>query len=156
VEAVVGIGGPALGTVGAIAMALLHVGLGLEPGSPSYELVRQLAWFGAINNLFNLLPFPPLDGGRISAALSPWLWIAGVAGLGVLIYTGYIPLYLAVLIAVSGFPRIVNTLRQRQARDNPYYNIPRVQSVIMGICYVSLAALLTGLFFLIGKSDMLG
>ena len=33
-------------------------------------------------NLFNLLPVPPLDGGRVAAAISPWVWVLGLGGLG--------------------------------------------------------------------------
>jgi Zn-dependent protease len=32
-------------------------------------------------HLFNLLPVSPLDGGRIVAAISRWLWIVGLVGL---------------------------------------------------------------------------
>jgi Zn-dependent protease len=155
VEAVVGIGGPALGTAGALVMVGLFLGLGLDPASDYHELVHALAYFGVVINLFNLLPFPPLDGGRISAALSPWMWLTGVAGLGLMLYYDQIPLYLAALLVFSGLPRIVNTLRARQVRNNPYYQIPTVQSVTMAICYVALAALLTGLVLWLRKPIML-
>jgi Zn-dependent protease len=155
VEAVVGIGGPALGTAGALVLVGIFLGMGFEPGSDSQELVHALAYFGVFINLFNLLPFPPLDGGRISAALSPWMWLTGVVGLGVLLYYDQIPLYMAALLIFAGLPRIVNTLRARQARNNPYYQIPKVQSVTMAICYVALAALLTGLLLWLKKPMML-
>jgi Zn-dependent protease len=154
VEAVVGIGGPALGTVGALVVFGLYVGLGLPPDSEYRELLHALAYFGVLINLFNLLPFPPLDGGRISAALSPWMWLTGVAGLGVLLYTGKIGLFFAGLILFMGLPRIINTLRDRQARNNPYYDIPRVKAVTMGIWYAGLATLLTALLVWLPKPWM--
>jgi len=156
VEAVVGIGGPAMGTAAALVAVGLYVGLGYPPMTDKYELVLSLAYFGVVLNLFNLLPFPPLDGGRISAALSPWMWLIGVVGLAVLYHHGRIPLFMIALLAFSGLPRIVNTLRNRAMRNDPYYQIPRVQSVVMGICYALLAGLLTGLILWLPQPALFG
>src|SRR5581483_949680 len=71
-EAWVGIGGPLLGTLGALACAWVYV----LTGNP---LLRGLAYTGFFLNLFNLAPIGFLDGGRIVTALSPWLWLAGAA-----------------------------------------------------------------------------
>src|SRR6185369_10020007 len=70
-EAIVGIGGPVLGTLGAGVTYLLY----LKTGS---YLMFRLAEFGFMLNLFNMLPVPPLDGGRVTAAVSPWIWITGL------------------------------------------------------------------------------
>src|SRR5205085_372286 len=58
VEAVVGIGGPIAGTVGALACYALYLGL---PDGSARMLTHQLAFVGFALNLFNLLPVPPLD-----------------------------------------------------------------------------------------------
>src|SRR5688572_16948495 len=79
VEAIVGIGGPITGTVGALACYGLY--LALPDGSPGQEMTKFLAYAGFLLNLFNLLPVPPLDGGRITAALNPKIWMLGVGGL---------------------------------------------------------------------------
>src|SRR5579883_2417175 len=63
-EAVVGIGGPVLGTVGAL-ICLAAYGYWGDP------LYRALAYSGFWLNLFNLTPILPLDGGRIVSAISP-------------------------------------------------------------------------------------
>jgi Zn-dependent protease len=147
VEAVVGIGGPALGTVAALVAVGLFLGLGLEPETSAYELALTLAYYGVVVNLFNLLPFPPLDGGRITAALSPWMWILGVVGLGILLFVKVIPLFLAALLIFAGLPRIVHTLWDRRARDNPYYRISSQRSATMTILYLSLSTLLTVLIW---------
>src|SRR5262245_13660956 len=61
VEAVVGIAGPVAGTVGALAC----YAYALRTGSNLALLLAHIAFF---LNLFNLLPVPPLDGGRVAAA----------------------------------------------------------------------------------------
>src|SRR5438874_13632106 len=71
-EACVGIGGPMLGTFG----ALVCNSLGEMFGAP---LFIALAWFGYFLNLFNLAHVGILDGGRIVSALSRWLWLPGFA-----------------------------------------------------------------------------
>jgi Zn-dependent protease len=69
-EAFVAIGGPLLGS----AAALVCCGIGWGTGHPVWMV---LAYVGFFLNLFNLLPIPPLDGGRIVGAVSRWLWAAG-------------------------------------------------------------------------------
>jgi len=70
-EACVGIGGPLLGSLG----ALVCNALGEFFDAPIFI---ALAWFGYFLNLFNLTPVGMLDGGRIVTALSRWLWLPGV------------------------------------------------------------------------------
>jgi len=71
IEAIVGIGGPLLGSLGAVgAMALYFLN-----GNPLFLI---LGYFGCFLNLFNLVPIIPLDGGRIVSAISPWLWVVGL------------------------------------------------------------------------------
>ncbi|UJF34480.1 site-2 protease family protein [Paenibacillus hexagrammi] len=78
-EAFIGIGGPVLGTVGALAAYL--IGLWLQ--SP---VLVSVSYMGFFLNLINLLPIHPLDGGRISTAITRWLWIVGLIGGIVVIY----------------------------------------------------------------------
>jgi Zn-dependent protease len=79
-EAVIAIGGPLVGTLGAIAALLLAVAA--PEGTYTHNLLLALAYVGFLINLFNLIPFSPLDGGRVASALSPW---ANVIGLGVIL-----------------------------------------------------------------------
>ncbi|MDF2960870.1 MAG: Zn-dependent protease [Paenibacillus sp.] len=79
-EAYVAIGGPVLGTVGALAV----FGAAVYWDHP---LLYRLALVGFLINLFNLIPIHPLDGGRIVTAVSRWLWLVGlVGGLVLIIY----------------------------------------------------------------------
>lgn len=72
-EAFIAMGGPLIGTLG--ALAFLWYGLAF-----SSEIMVQLAYLGLLLNLVNLLPIHPLDGGRISVAVSRWLWLIGLIG----------------------------------------------------------------------------
>jgi Zn-dependent protease len=71
IEAIVGIGGPLLGSIGALSVGLLY----FSTGNP---LFLVLAHTGFFLNLFNLIPIIPLDGGRIVSAISPRLWVVGL------------------------------------------------------------------------------
>jgi len=79
-EAVIAIGGPLVGSLGAVAALLLAVAA--PAGTYTHDLLLALAYVGFLINLFNLVPFSPLDGGRIASALSPW---ANLVGLGVIL-----------------------------------------------------------------------
>jgi len=79
-EAVIAIGGPVVGTIGAIiALAWSQAA---PAGTHAHLLLLALANVGFLLNLFNLIPFSPLDGGRVASALSPW---ANLVGLGIVL-----------------------------------------------------------------------
>ena len=148
VEAIVGIGGPLLGTVGALVCYLLFLTVPLF-----HNLIfKEVAVLGFLLNFFNLLPVPPLDGGRITAAISPWLWIPGLIGLGALMlrdirHDSY-GVMILLLILFYGFPRIRATLAGRM-RHAPYYKISAASSWSIGILYLALAG---GLSFLMWQT----
>src|SRR2546430_8526120 len=78
------IGGPVLGS---IAAGLCYVGYMTMPDSSTGQLLRALAYFGFLINLFNLMPLTPLDGGRVTSMLSKWFNVAGfVIGDGLLLF----------------------------------------------------------------------
>ena len=143
-EAIVGIGGPVTGTIAAGVTYLIY----LQTGS---ELFLKLSFFGFLLNLFNMLPVPPLDGGRITAAVSPWIWIAGLVLVVLYFILGWLangrPNFLLVLLLLMAWPRVQNVLTSRQ-RDNPYYRIGRLANVTMGVAYVVLGGLLAMMYFL--------
>ncbi|HEX5244292.1 MAG TPA: site-2 protease family protein, partial [Tepidisphaeraceae bacterium] len=57
VEAIVGIGGPLLGTIGALACYVAYLAV---PGWRT-EVLKDVTLLGFFLNFFNLLPVPPLD-----------------------------------------------------------------------------------------------
>lgn len=148
VESVIGMGGPFLGTIGALGCYVLA--LSFPAGS---ELQRELlvgTQLAFILNLFNLLPVPPLDGGRITAAITPWLWILGLIGLGLLGFVefraaGLFGLFIPVLVLLYAFPRIRYTLQAR-GMNADYYRVSRARSWAMAGLYVGLGLLLFGFF----------
>jgi len=103
-EAYVGLGGPLLGTVGAVACYAL---------ARYYDATWLLAvaYAGFFLNLFNMIPLSPLDGGRITAVLSPRIWLLGVPVLGAMFL--YRPSPMLVLIAVLAAPQVWKAINFR-------------------------------------------
>lgn len=70
----VAVAGPATNVLLAIASSLLLYGVGLVPAK-SAEWVTANLWnsvqFNALICVFNMLPLPPLDGGRVAVGLLP-------------------------------------------------------------------------------------
>jgi Zn-dependent protease len=133
IEACVGIGGPMLGTVGALGCNVL----GETLHSP---LFVALAWFGYFLNLFNLTPVGMLDGGRIVTALSRWLWIPGFA---VLLWFGWkYPNFIVWLMILASVPRVYSLFRKRTEEEQRYYEVTGSQRWTMSFLYFGLIALL--------------
>jgi Zn-dependent protease len=148
-EAVIGIAGPIAGTVG--ALACYAVWRSYPTGTDLSNTAITLAVFGFMLNFFNMLPIPPLDGGRITAAISPWAWILGLAGVGAWMLnewrqTGRFS-FILILILFFALPRIMDTLRSTAVRNHPYYQIGRQASSTMGVMYICLAAVLAVFYF---------
>ena len=81
VEARVAMAGPVLGSLA--AWAVLGAGLALEQ-----RLLVALGHTAVLLNLFNLVPVPPLDGGRIAGAFTRTYWVIGYAvGIAALVAT---------------------------------------------------------------------
>ena len=130
VEALVGIGGPVLGSVGAAVCLLIAWGT-------SEPFWYGLAYTGFLINLFNLLPVSPLDGGRIVGVISRWLWAVGyAAGIGMFLLTRSPLLFLILLL---GLFTLGSTLRGPR---KDYFEAPASQRIAMGVAYFGLIALL--------------
>ena len=68
-----------------------------------------MAYAGFFLNLFNLIPLSPFDGGRITAVLSPRVWLAGVPLLIALFV--WRPSPLLILMAVMAAPQVMKAFR---------------------------------------------
>src|SRR5258708_14051153 len=79
-EALNGLAGPILGTLGAVGFWIAGSALNSRP-------LVALAFIGFLINLFNLLPVIPLDGGRAVAAVHPAIWGVGLVGLIALVFS---------------------------------------------------------------------
>ncbi len=132
-EACVGIGGPILGSLGALACHSIG-----EIGD--VPLLIALAQSGYLLNLFNLLPVGFLDGGRIVTALSRWLWLPGFA---LLIWFGWTyPNVIVWLMVFLSLPRIYSLFRKRTEEERRYFEVTRAQRWTMSILYFGLIAVL--------------
>ena len=133
-EARVGLAGPILGSLA----TLVPLGIWLATGSDFWQ---ALAYIGFFLNLFNLLPVLPLDGGRAMAALSPYVWFVGFAGLIALAFFFPNPILLLVLLFGG-----IESWRRWKARNTPegraYNRIPPRTRALVAITYLALAALL--------------
>jgi len=70
----VALAGPATNVLLAVVSSLLFYGVGLVPPSPAEWLAANLVHSIQINAVlcaFNMLPLPPLDGGRVAVGLLP-------------------------------------------------------------------------------------
>lgn len=133
-EARVGLAGPILGSIA----TLIPLGIWLATGD---DFWRALAYIGFLINLFNLLPVLPLDGGRAMAALSPWMWFAGFAGLIAL--TFFFPNPILILVLIFGGLESWRRWKQRNTPEaQAYHAIPARTRVLVAIVYLGLAALL--------------
>src|SRR5437762_3843355 len=132
-EACVGIGGPMLGSLGALLCNIL----GEMFAAPIFI---ALAWFGYFLNLFNLTPVGMLDGGRIVTALSRWLWLPGFA---VLLWFGWkYPNFIIWLIVLLSLPRTHLLFRKRTEEEQRYFEFTPSQRWTMSILDFGLIAVL--------------
>lgn len=134
VEAYVGMGGPLVGSVG--ALACYFAGRYFDS-----DLLLALSYAGFFINLFNLIPLSPLDGGRISAAISPKLWLAGVPILIGLFF--YRPSPLLILIAILAAPQVWKVIRGHETEEERAYYVTSAETRFSyGLTYIALAGFL--------------
>jgi Zn-dependent protease len=136
-EARVGLAGPVLGSLGALALLPVYHATG-------NELWRALAFTGFFLNLFNLLPVVPLDGGRAMAAMAPWMWFAGFAGLVVVALLFHNPIILIILLFAG-----METWRRWKLRrsgdqaQEAYYRVSPAGRLAVAVVYIGLIAALS-------------
>jgi Zn-dependent protease len=100
-----------------IALAGPLTGLGLAAACYAFAIATQERfWYAcadlsAFLNLFNMIPVPPFDGGRIANALWPPLWWAGLAIFLAFAFFFHIPIFFIAIIAVLGLPAILAVSR---------------------------------------------
>ncbi|MFM8454445.1 MAG: hypothetical protein ACKOAD_05745 [Gammaproteobacteria bacterium] len=93
-------------------------------------------------NLFNLIPIMPLDGGRITAILSPKIWFLGVP---VLIGTWlYQPSPMLVVIAIIAAPQLIRAWKydSQSPEFEQYYNVKNSVKIEYACLYIILITVL--------------
>lgn len=134
-EAYVGLAGPWVGTIAALGCYFL---------ARNYDssLLLALSYSGFFLNLFNLIPLSPLDGGRVTAALSPRIWLLGVPILiGMFIYR---PSPLLILIGLMAAPQVMKALSfdASSPENAAYYTISNETRLGYAVSYLFLAGFL--------------
>mmetsp|Transcript_3875 Transcript_3875/g.7484 ORF Transcript_3875/g.7484 Transcript_3875/m.7484 type:complete len:426 (-) Transcript_3875:241-1518(-) len=133
-EALVAFGGPVVG--GAAAVGLSAAGIALES-----QMLVQLADFGILINLINLMPIGSMDGGRIGGAISRWTLVAGLAGGAGLVYEGIVTSPLMYLVLLSGGFSVYDRFFASGTHES-YYHIPPGQRAGITGAYIVLIAVL--------------
>lgn len=134
-EAWIGLAGPLLGTVGALICYYAY----RATGAP---LMLALAYAGFFLNLFNLIPLSPFDGGRVTAIISPRVWLLGAPVLVALFW--WRPSPLLILMAVLAAPHAWKALRfDPDAPENrEYYSVTSAKRLEYGVYYLGLCGFL--------------
>lgn len=136
-ESVIAFGGPLLG---GLASAVCF-GYGIATHEPFW---LACAYTGFFLNLFNMVPLAMLDGGRMTAAISPFFWIFGVVAIvaAALAFHWWSPVLLLVL--VLSVPQAIAAYRGKV--DPRYYQVGGRERALISIAYFALlGGLLAGL-----------
>jgi Zn-dependent protease len=132
VEAKVGLAGPVLGSLGALATLILAE-------QTNSDLLRALAYTGFLLNLFNLIPVLPLDGGRAAAAFHPAFWLIGLFGVAALFFKHESPILLVILL-LGGYELYHRWGRRKTPEARAYHAIGWPQRIAVGLVYLGLVA----------------
>nr|WP_229223842.1 site-2 protease family protein [Duganella sp. sic0402] len=132
-EAYIGFAGPLAGTLASLACYYFA-------RNNDSNLMLAVAYSGCMINLFNLIPVSPLDGGRITAIISPKVWLAGVPLLAALFF--YHPSPMLILVAVLAYPQIKEAIWGDPAKPADYYVVSREARINYGVMYLVLVAFL--------------
>ena len=134
-EAYIAFAGPFIGTVASF-------GCYFYARETDSNLWLAVSYSGFFLNFFNLLPVSPLDGGRITAIITPRIWLLGAPLMLAMLF--YSPSPALILITVVAIPQLIAASKYDPAApDNArYYNTPTVVRAEYAIMYLGLAVLL--------------
>ncbi|WP_213953578.1 site-2 protease family protein [Variovorax sp. dw_954] len=134
-EAWVGFAGPLLGSLAALGCYFAA----RETGS---QLLLALAYAGFFLNLFNLIPLSPFDGGRITAVLTPRVWLVGVPVLVAMFF--WRPSPMLILIAVLAASQVMKAWKYdpKDPANQQYYGVSTETRLTYGLYYLGLLTFL--------------
>lgn len=131
-DAIIGLAGPFAGTLASL-LVLQAYKWTAEP------TLLFIALLGFALNLFNLLPIGMLDGGRISGAVTKWMWVFGG---GLLVYKVFDqPNPLTILIALLATFQVYASI-VREKTDKDFYVVTGAQRAFIAILYFALVIFL--------------
>lgn len=131
-DAQIGLAGPIAGTFASLVALQLYK----WTDQPTY---LSIAIAGFVVNLINLLPIGMLDGGRISAAVTKWMWVFGGGALIYKVVKQPNPLMLLIVLLVA-FQVYLSILREKD--DKSFYDVTISQRVFIAIAYFGLVIFL--------------
>lgn len=131
-DAQIGLAGPVAGTIAAL-VSLQIFKWTLNP------LYLAVAAAGFAINLLNLLPIGLLDGGRISAAVTKWMWLFGGGWLIYKVVKQPNPLMLLILVLVA-FQVYASIVREKD--DKAFYEVTLPQRAAIATLYFGLVVFL--------------
>jgi Zn-dependent protease len=106
------------------------------------RLWLAVSYSGFFLNFLNLLPVSPLDGGRITAILSPRIWLLGAPLLlALLLYRPSPALFVMLLVALPQL-KLAWSFDPKAPANAAYYNASPETRLEYGVMYFGLAALL--------------
>jgi Zn-dependent protease len=132
--AIIGFGGPLFGGLASVGCWALY-------GALDNPLFLGLAMLSFWMNLFNMTPIFPLDGGWITGAVSPYIWVVGLAILLGLAVTGQLRNPMIYILLIMSLPRIVGAFKSGSANSGSVPVTPS-QRFSMGLAYVALCGFL--------------
>ncbi len=131
-DAQIGLAGPIAGTFASLAFLQVY-----KWTDDTAYLAIAAAGFAL--NLINLLPIGMLDGGRISAAVTKWMWVFGGGALIYKVAKQPNPLMLLILLLVA-FQVYASILREKD--DKAFYDVTGSQRAAIAIAYFALVVFL--------------
>lgn len=131
-DALIGLAGPFAGTLASLSCLQIYK----WRHDPLWLLI---AFFGFALNLFNLLPLGMLDGGRISAAVTKWMWLFGGAALVYKVWGQPNPLTILILV-LAAFQVYASIVREKT--DKRFYEITPGQRAGIAVLYFALVIFL--------------
>jgi len=131
-DAQIGLAGPIAGTFASLVVLQMYK----WTNTPLY---LAIAAAGFAVNLLNLLPIGMLDGGRISAAVTKWMWVLGGGALIYKVVKQPNPLMLIVLLLVA-FQVYASIQRERD--DKSFYDVTVSQRAAIAVTYFFLVVFL--------------
>ena len=105
-DAYIALAGPLTG----LALAATCYGVGMTLHDPFWYACADLS---AFLNLFNMIPSPPFDGGRVIGAIWPPLWIFGFVLFIGTSFVLHVPIFFVLIIGLVGLPSMIAALRGR-------------------------------------------
>ena len=136
-ESIIAIGGPLFGALASLAT----FGLATLAGTDTKMglLLAVVAGYSFFFNAINMIPYSPLDGGRILGSVSKWVNVVGLAMLVGGIIFGYLsPIFLILILFLGG----ASFSRFRHPENPAYYRVSPRDRALVGAAYIAILAIL--------------